>query len=135
MFGSPHDCKLAGMAPPWRLMNVHLQYITHASGGLSSASPEKPIAVLPRPVRRSSGSAVFCKPIRHLLLGPGLSRASTRPITHQIDCYDDESLPDIEQVLKDHFERRTRGRGNAGSRNNRVEPSRSIWQCWYELHD
>jgi hypothetical protein len=50
----------------------------------------------------------------------------------QIDWHGDQWLLDIEQVLKTHFECRTRGRGDAGSC-NRVEPSRSIWQRWYEL--
>jgi hypothetical protein len=50
----------------------------------------------------------------------------------QIAWYGDEWLPDIEQVLKTHFERRTRGRQHVGSR-NKDEPSKSAWQCWYEL--
>jgi hypothetical protein len=58
----------------------------------------------------------------------------TRDTLNQIDWYGDEWLPDIEQALKIHFERRTRGRRDAGSRNNnKAEPSKSAWQRWYEL--
>jgi hypothetical protein len=42
----------------------------------------RPITFLPRPIHRSSGSSIFCKPIHHRLLGPRLPRTSACPITH-----------------------------------------------------
>ncbi|KAK4043212.1 hypothetical protein C8A01DRAFT_13272 [Parachaetomium inaequale] len=52
-----------------------------------------------------------------------------------IQWYGEEWLVDVEQALKEHFERRIRGRGASLGSRKKPEPSKSAWQRWYKPDD